>query len=623
MFRQILGLNLHAVSPKAAGITPSPRAGLAVVLALALAGCATNPAQEGQRLLAPVPAEQLGEARALEAKGDTAGAAKYYLELAEKAKPPTREQLRLEAARAQLAAGQAREADKVLSETSQKDLTQGQQQTALLLGADVALQLGRPQEAIDRLNRVQTMGLPAELRAERLGTLAAAYRLKGQPEQAATTLNELDGLLKDPNQRLANQVSLVQGLAALGPTELARIGKGGSGNLRGWAEVAQMFGSASAADAALEQRYAAWRRGQLLHPALPNLPQGYFGAQAGGYATQDQIKVLLPTSGGFAGGAYGAAIGAIREGILTAQRTDEAATRPQVSFADSTKGKPGALVAAAASGGAKYVIGPLQKGEVDALLAGPALPVPTLALNRGVKTGRSPANLFQYALSPEDEGTSVANAAWAAGHRSAYVLQPGTPWAARLVDAFRNQWISVGGRISGQKGYAEKGDNAGLVQGLLAGADKGAFVFLVASKEAARALWPQIRAAGGLPAYATSLVNNGDFDPAADQALVGLNFVDIPWMLADDDGPLSRRALRRTNPRIQGGDQRLYAMGVDAYRVVPRLTDLAKRPGSFYAGQTGALSLDGAGRVHRQLVVGQFTTNGVALAGTPARDQAN
>ena len=290
-----------------------------------------------------------------------------------------------------------------------------------------------------------------------------------------------------------------------------------------------------------------------------------------------------------------------------------------MTFADSGKGKPGALVAAAASGGAKYVIGPLQKGEVDALLAGPALPVPTLALNRGIKSGRSPANLFQYALSPEDEGTSVANAAWAAGHRSAYVLQPGAPWAERLVDAFRNQWMAVGGRIAGQKGYAEKGDTAGAVQGLLAGADKGAFVFLVASKEGARTLWPQIRAAGGLPAYATSLVNNGNFDPAADQALVGLNFVDIPWMLADDDGPLSRRALRRTKPAIGGSDQRLYAMGVDAYRVVPRLTDLAKRPGSFYSGQTGALSLDGAGRVHRQLVVGQFTATGVTLASTQAK----
>ncbi len=619
MYRKTLGLSPNAVSPRTTGIAHGSRLGLALVLALTLAGCATNPAQEGQKLLAPVPAAQLGEARALEAKGDTAGAAKYYLELAEKAKPPTREQLRIEAARALLAAGQAKEADKVLSETSQKDLTQGQQQTALLLGADVALQLGRPQEAIDRLNRVQTMGLPTELRAQRLGTLAAAYRLKGQPEQAAATMDELDGLLKEPNQRLANQVSLVQGLAALGPAELGRLTKSGSGNLRGWAELAQMFGSATSADAALEQRFSTWRRGQLLHPALSNLPQGYFGAQAGGYAAKDQIKVLLPTSGGFAGGAFGAAIGAIREGILTAQRTDDAANRPQVVFGDSAKGKPGALVAAAASGGAKYVIGPLQKGEVDALLAGPALPVPTLALNRGVKSGRSPANLFQYALSPEDEGTSVANAAWAAGYRSAYILQPGAPWAERLVDAFRNQWTTLGGRIAGQKGYAEKGDTAAAVQGLLAGADKGAFVFLVARKEQARILWPQIRAAGGLPAYATSLVNNGDFDPAADQALVGLNFVDIPWMLADGDGPLSRRALRRANPGIGGSDQRLYAMGVDAYRVVPRLTDLAKRPGSFYSGQTGALSLDGAGRVHRQLVIGQFSATGVSMASAQAK----
>jgi len=609
------------------GLPVPPRSlaswGIALGLALTIGGCAINPAQEGQRLLAPVAPAQLSEARALDAKGDAAGAAKYYLELAEKAKPPTREQLRIEAARSLLAAGQAKQAGQVLDETSQADLTQGQRQVVLLLGAEVALQLGHAQQAIDRLDQVRATSLPADLRIQRLGTLAAAYRLKGQPVEAARTLNELDGLLTDPGQRLANQVSLLHALGALGPADLQRLAASGSGDLRGWAELALLFGSAGAADSALDQRYTAWRRDHGSHPALPDLSRAYFGALGGAYATGDQVAVLLPSSGALAVGAYGTAIGAIREGILAAQRADSGAKRPQVRFVDaSNAGQSRTLVDAAANSGAKYVIGPLQKSAVDALVGGRGLPVPTLALNRATRSDRPPANLFQYALSPEDEGASVAHAAWAAGHRSALVLHPSAPWADRLVEAFRTQWAAFGGRVAKQATYGATASAAGAaVQGLLGGGEAkagNAFVFLVATKESARAIWPRIREAGGPPTYATSLVYPGSFDPSADQVLAGLYFVDIPWMLANDDGPLSRRALSRTLPNLGGSDQRLYAMGMDAYRVAPRVADLARRPGSFYPGHTGGLRVDSAGRVHRQLVLGQFTATGVALAATPA-----
>jgi outer membrane PBP1 activator LpoA protein len=357
---------------------------------------------------------------------------------------------------------------------------------------------------------------------------------------------------------------------------------------------------------------------------LVGLAEAYFGSTAGAYPAGSQVAVLLPSSGGFAGGAFGAAVTAIREGIETARAADAQAARPDLKFKDAASASQArALAVDAATGGANYVIGPLQKAGVDALAAGPSLPVPTLALNRATGNRKPPANLFQYALSPEDEGASVAHTAWAAGHRSALLLYPAMPWADRLVQSFRNQWTALGGRILGQKPYGPGPAEDAQVRALLADAQPGAkpggtFVFLVATKDSARAIWPQIRAAGGLPTFATSLVYQGDFDPAQDAALAGLNFVDIPWMLTDHDGPLSRRALRRTHPNIASSDQRLYAMGIDAYQLAPRAADLAKRPGSFYPGKTGGLSVDASGRVHRQLVLGQFTATGAVLASSLA-----
>ena len=390
--------------------------------------------------------------------------------------------------------------------------------------------------------------------------------------------------------------------------------------LRGLVRVpGQMPGLASALILALALAGCAGNRAQEGQKLVAPAPG------TGAYPAGGKVAVLLPSTGPYASGAYGSAIGAIREGIQAAQRADDQARRPQVVLVDASQSaRARAQVDTAAAGGAGYVVGPLLKGAVDALAAGAALPVPTLALNRATGERKAPANLFQFALSPEDEGASAADAAWAAGHRSALLLYPAAPWANRLVQAFRTQWAGLGGHIIGQKTYGAGPTAQGAaVQGLLGDGDRGTadrgstFVFLVATKESARAIWPRIRAIGELPAYATSLVYPGDFDPAADQVLAGLHFVDIPWMLADGDGPLSRRALRRALPNIGGSDQRLYAMGIDAYELAPRAADLAKRPGTSYPGHTGALRVDSTGLVHRQLVLGQFTATGVAPVTAP------
>jgi outer membrane PBP1 activator LpoA protein len=85
------------------------------------------------------------------------------------------------------------------------------------------------------------------------------------------------------------------------------------------------------------------------------------------------------------------------------------------------------------------------------------------------------------------------------------------------------------------------------------------------------------------------------------------------------DGALSRRRLSNSSFAVANPLARLYAMGIDAYRLTPRLPLLAKSPGAFYPGQTGGLSVDGLGRIQRQLALGQFTETGVSEAGAEAQ----
>jgi len=336
-----------------------------------------------------------------------------------------------------------------------------------------------------------------------------------------------------------------------------------------------------------------------------------------GYGGKEQVAVLLPESGRYAGAAR-----ALRQAILAAQAADGQAA-PELRFYDSSKpASAPALLRQAAAEGATLAIGPLQKEAVAALVSGPAPPIPTLALNR-VPTGAAPANLFQFALSPEDEAETIADKAWGQGLRTALVLSPSSSWGERVAGAFRQRWLTLGGRIGGTALYNPRGNPSQPIADLFAaGATSGAdFLFLVATDREAGDLWRRVKDAGyaWLPVFTPSNIYGGTFDPVADAGLVGLQFVDIPWLLAPEPSdPLSRERLRASLPEMQGQYLRLYAMGIDAYRLAPRLTWMARHPGSSAEGATGRLSLDGQRHVRRELTLARMDGVGPARLASSA-----
>ena len=588
-----------SVRPRARTFSPRPAIALGVALAVALSGCSTiNPAKDEQRVLATVPSAQLADARALQESGQPAKAAEAYLQMAEKAQSPAKEQLQLNAAEALLAAGDATGASRLLSGVGRSKLTAAQREQLLLLQAEVALQRGRPSEAIAKLNQVHQASLPPNLKAQYLGTEAAAFRLNNEPMRAARSLDELDKLLKDnPKARLDNQVSLLFTLSTLGQTGLRDAARKGGGRMQGWAELAQMFGRYGAPSPKLDAAFRTWRSGHRTHPALANLPQGYFAILAGGYPAGTQTLVLLPR-----GGQFGAAADAIRDGVQAAYDADHSGTRPKLAFGDS--------YSAGVDAGAKLVIGPLEKPAVAALSARSSLPVPTLALNR--TGGAATANLYEFALAPEDEAINVANYAWTSGLKTAAMLYPEGPFGDRIADAFRAHWRALGGRFAGQNGYPPGDSSYPRTAAALLGAGNADFVFMVATSKDAEALYAALRDAGAsMPVIATSHVYDGDFNPNRDAALSGLYFVDIPWILdTERSDALSRKALRDKLPNVSGPLARLYAMGIDGYRLAPRISEMGKNPGTLFPGETGGLTVDSLGQIRRQLLLARFTTGG-------------
>jgi outer membrane PBP1 activator LpoA protein len=355
-----------------------------------------------------------------------------------------------------------------------------------------------------------------------------------------------------------------------------------------------------------------------------NLPRGEAPEETarGGYAAGDRVALLLPTQG-----PYLAVADAVRDGVRAAARVDDTQSQPKLVSVDSaTPERVASIFAQALDSGATQVIGPIEKPAVDALAGLGALQVPTLALNEGTSAGKPAANLFQFSLSPETDAIEVANKAKALGFTRALMLYPDDGAGERRAAAFRGHWGRLGGTLVGESAFSPStAANPAPIQGLLGrgGAD---FLFLVANAEQARDIYAQVRGgAAAIPVIATSDVYSGDADQTRDRALDGLYFVDMPWMLGVEEGkdPLRRADLKSAASHLATPlGRRLYAMGIDAYRLAPRLTALAGNPGASFSGQTGRLSFDALGRVRRQLILARFTQSGpepVVGVATPAQ----
>ena len=332
---------------------------------------------------------------------------------------------------------------------------------------------------------------------------------------------------------------------------------------------------------------------------------------------------------------------AIQDGFLAGHLSREATARAGPALQIYDTGLLGAREAylAARDDGAEFIVGPLLKPGLEAVIDS-AGPTPTLALNTS-ESGRSAANLYQFALAPEDEASQVARHAATGGALNAVALIPGNDWGDRLLGSFRSELEALGGQVLQVRTYDPAGQDfsAAITTALnidksdrrrqQLGADLGIplefesrrrqdvdVIFLAADAGAGRLLAPQLRFffAGDIPTYATSAIyessrQNGDLN--------GLMFADTPWALAADAAPPAMAAaLRRYWPERNSAQwTRFYGFGFDAYRLMLALHGNPDSLSSFPA-LSGVLSLDEGGRVRRDLPLAQFR-DGLPVAVEP------
>lgn len=342
----------------------------------------------------------------------------------------------------------------------------------------------------------------------------------------------------------------------------------------------------------LSQRMAAFVFACLLYGASAALASDAAIRPSGTAIQEPHIALLLPLDSKI----FGRHAAALRDGFRAAARAQGRTLLPVREYAVSENVAnviEGYRTAAAV--GAQVIVGPLTRDAVTALAFGEPVPVPTLALNVPDNVGRIPGNLYMLSLQIESEARQAARLAWREGRRSALTVSGGNPVQRRMQAAFDAEFSRLGGKVVADVAYAA--DPAAL-QSVANGSGTVDMCFLALGHAEARIVRPYL---GTTPAYATSSVHAGDLGPLAGFDLADVTFVDMPWLLE----PNHAAVMIYPRPALPSTDlQRLYALGIDAWRIAQLL--LAGARDIRLDGVTGQLTLGPDGLIERELVAGRY-----------------
>jgi uncharacterized protein len=568
-------------------------------------------------------------ARLMMQSGDYASAAIEYLNLAAKDKQNAAV-YRLKAAAAYVEAGEFSEAEKILSETKVPENDFLQNMRRRILSARLELEFGQPGKALNLLHEITEPEIPQSLRNTYHDILARAYLAHGDYFKAVSERLRLSNYLTTPIEIEQNNRSLWKIFEAIPAADLDDLRLVAPDELTSWFELASIYQTYRYQPARLKNAIDGWIQRYPGHPAYSSIAQQLISKSDQFVQRPSKIGLLLPLSG-----RYLKSSTAIRDGFLAAWYLDKQ-EKSEIEIYDANSLNIVEVYQQAISDGVDYVVGPLEKEAINQLVDYGELSVQVLALNRQDLKSELGVNnkLIQFGLSPEDEAIQIAETAMSDGHRLALVITPDIPWGNRIADAFKERWIELGGGVlehthfqssakdfsspvkkllnidsSEQRGRDLRNKLNIKIKNVERRRQDADFIFSAAVPGDARQLFPQFRfhRAGDLPVYSTSHIFTGIVDSAKDMDLNDVMFIDMPWIL-DTTRQLSiiQDALNRNWSQEKSQYRRLYALGIDAYHLIPELGRLSAEKNSYLNGETGDLTISPDNIVKRKLRRAQF-----------------
>ena len=247
------------------------------------------------------------------------------------------------------------------------------------------------------------------------------------------------------------------------------------------------------------------------------------------------------------------------------------------------------------------VVGPLARSAVTAIAGSPLVEKPTIALNHPELRGdpQIPPQLLVIGLSIEDEARQVAE--WAARENPnarALVIAGNTSWQKRIAGAILSQLQRLGTparshELAPLNGYLQDAELVALRSRLQA--EPAGVLFAALDPDQVRQLKIALAAPplGDIPLYGTSSLNPGRSMVRPGPELDGVRLLDLPWLVQRDHPAVMAypQPVSRDEARVSADMERLYALGIDAFRIA---REIARKPQRRFQldGVTGQLTVD-------------------------------
>ena len=470
-------------------------------------------------------------------------------------------------------------------------------------------------------NTFQKSSIPQQLETTLL--LSKAYKAIENPIQAAITLIENAGLFEEENY-LRNHETI---WADLRNTDLSQLSQykyfGNNIDVEGWITLAQTI-KQNQID--LDTQYLAlkkWNETWPHHPAAIKPPKELDILIQLPTTQPTKITLALPLSGPIADAGK-----AIQDGFMASYYNSPSKLGKDIEivFFDTNVNNIETLYTESKTQNT-LIIGPLGKKSLNKLTTLERLNIKTLALNFLDDTEISIENLFQFGLAPETETKQIAKRLKNKGYRNIGVIAPESNWGFRLHDAFLSNLTQEKSKLIESAFYSNQASLSQTVARLLATDESKKrankvraitqtrfefeprrrkdidAILMIAKPDTAKQINPLFayHYANSIPIFSTSQVHS---DTTDNHDLEGIEFIEMPWMLSSTID--IKKQINTTIPTSSQKYMRFYALGVDAFKLAPRLTLLKEVEESKISGHTGILSMNDKGHINREMEWAKF-----------------
>ncbi len=313
--------------------------------------------------------------------------------------------------------------------------------------------------------------------------------------------------------------------------------------------------------------------------------------------TEPHIALVLP----LLSRDFSRAADTVREGMETAAAAvpPDTALPIRIYPLDNEKNSLPAIYQQAIAMGARCVVAGLTRDGAATLATLAKIKTPTLVLNQVDAQSMPSGPFYTLTLSLDDEARQVAKLIADQGlHQVAIVTGPSS-LSKRIHDAFEKEWVERDGEIINDISLGRDGTEYAKLRSALQGADS---IFLAAEVSFIRQVIPFV--ARGVPIFATSQVNDRKTSAGANTDLQDIRFLDMPWLV--EPTHLAVAIYPRSTKAVSAELDRLYALGIDAYRLAYMITAKNGLGAGKLDGVTGDISLRDGHRFQRELLPAYF-----------------